>query len=377
MFRLALKMLYGDVAKFIMLIGGLTVCALLMTQQTGVFCGLMRWTTATIRNIDVPIWVCDARVEQVNEVVALRDIEVNRVRSVEGVEWAVPLYWGIIQTRLPNGAFQQVQLTGLDAATLVGRPSRMKEGHVEDLRLPNAVIVDQVCVKKFKSKGLDLKVGDVFEINDKEARVVGICEAEQSFMGQPYVYTTYERALEYVPAQRKMLSFVLAKPREGADPQEVVDRIRQIPGLGAYTSDDFSARTMGWYIKYTGIPVSFGTVVVLGIIVGIAIAGQTFYLFVHENIRHLAALKAMGASNTLLAEMVFLQAFVVGGAGYGLGTGLTALLGNVFTKKGEPPFFLPWEVLAFAAGVIVFICLLAAIIGLTKVFRAEPAVVFR
>ncbi len=377
MFRLALKMLYGDVAKFIMLIGGLTVCSLLMTQQSGVFCGLMMWTTATIRNIDVPIWVCDAKVEQVNEVVPLRDVDVNRVRSVKGVEWAVPLYWGIIQTRLPNGAFQQVQLTGLDSATLVGRPPRMEKGTAEELRLPNAVIVDQVCVKKFKSKGLTLKVGDVFEINDKEARVVGICKAEQSFMGQPYVYTTYERALEYAPPQRKQLSFILVKPRADTPASEVVARIREVPGLAAFTAKDFADQTMGWYFKYTGIPISFGTVVVLGIIVGIAIAGQTFYLFVHENVRHLAALKAMGAGNVLLAEMVFLQAFVVGIAGYGLGTGLTAMLGAKFMTLGEPPFFLPWQVLAFAGGIIVFICLFAAGIGLIKVFRAEPAVVFR
>jgi putative ABC transport system permease protein len=377
MYRLALKMLYGDVAKFIMLIGGLTVCSLLMTQQSGVFCGLMMWTTATIRNVDVPIWVCDAKVEQVNEVVPMRDIEVNRVRSIEGVEWAVPLYWGIIQTRLPNGAFQQIQLTGLDSSTLVGRPPRMTEGNIEDIRLPNAVVVDQITVKKFKTKGLTLKVGDVFEINDKEARVVGICYAEQSFMGQPYVYTTYERALEYVPQQRKMLSFVLVKPRGDVSAAEVVGRIKGIPGLTAFTSDDFKSQTMGWYIKYTGIPISFGTVVVLGIIVGIAIAGQTFYLFVHENVRHLAALKAMGASNALLAEMVFLQALAVGVTGYGLGTGFTAMVGRVFVKIGEPPFFLPWQVLAFAGGVIVFICLFAAGIGLLKVFRAEPAIVFR
>lgn len=377
MFRLALKMLYGDLAKFIMLIGGLTVCALLMTQQSGVFCGLMQWTTATIRNVDVPIWVCDAKVEQVNEVVAMRDIEVNRVRSIEGVEWAVPLYWGIIQTRLPNGAFQQIQLTGLDSATLIGRPPRMTEGNVEDLRLPNAVVVDQITVKKFKTKGLTLKVGDVFEINDKEARVVGICYAEQSFMGQPYVYTTYERALEYVPQQRKMLSFVLAKPRDDVSAEVVVSRIKKIPGLTAFTSEEFQEQTMDWYIKYTGIPISFGTVVVLGIVVGIAIAGQTFYLFVHENVRHLAALKAMGASNALLAEMVFLQAFAVGITGFGLGTGLTAMLGRKFMTFGEPPFFLPWQVLAFAGSVIVFICLFAAGIGLLKVFRAEPAIVFR
>lgn len=377
MFRLALKMLYGDVAKFLMLIGGLTFCSLLMAQQCGVFCGLMRWTTATIRNAGVPIWVCDSKVEQVNEVVALRDIEVTRVRSIEGVEWAVPMYWGIIQTRLRDGSFQQVQLTGLDSTTLIGRPPVMTAGNVEDLRLPNAVIVDQIAVKKFAKKNLELKVGETFEINDKEARVVGICQAEQSFMGQPYIYTTYERALEYAPPQRKQLSFILAKPREGVPMETVVQRIRAIPGLTAYGSDDFANRTIAWYFVNTGIPVSFGTVVILGIVVGIAIAGMTFFLFVHENVRHLAALRAMGASNVTLAEMVFLQAFTVGIIGFGLGAGLTARMGAVFMAKGEPPFYLPWQVLAFTAAVIVFICLFAAAIGLLKVYRAEPAVVFR
>ena len=375
MLRLALKMLYGDVAKFVMLLGGLTFCALLMTQQSGVFCGLMLWTTSTLRNIKVPIWVCDAKVEQVNEVVPMRDIEVNRVRSVEGVDWAVPLYWGLISARLRDGSFQPIQLTGLDSATMVGRPVKMTAGNIEDLRLPN--VVDQIAIKKFKRKGIDLRVGDSFEINDKEARVVGICYAEQSFLGQPYVYTTYERALEYAPPQRKLLSFVLVKPKDGVPAAEVVQRIRKIPGISAFTDVEFNDRTIDWYIKYTGIPISFGTVVLLGALVGIAIAGQTFYLFVHENVRHLAALKAMGAGNTLLAEMVFLQAFTVGTMGFGLGTGLTAIFGNIFLKVSEPPFFLPWQVLAFAGSIIVFICLFSATIGLLKVIRAEPAIVFR
>ncbi|NBU30409.1 MAG: FtsX-like permease family protein, partial [Actinobacteria bacterium] len=74
--------------------------------------------------------------------------------------------------------------------------------------------------------------------------------------------------------------------------------------------------------RNTGIPISFGTVVILGVIVGIAIAGQTFYLFVHDNLRFLAAFKAMGAPNSTLAGMVLLQAFSVGFIGYGIGVGL-------------------------------------------------------
>jgi putative ABC transport system permease protein len=310
-------------------------------------------------------------------VVALRDIEVDRVRSVPGVEWAVPLYWGILEARLKDGSFQQVQLTGLDTATMVGRPAKMTSGSIEDLRLPNAVIIDQVAVKKFKQKGIKVAIGDSFEINDTEARVVGICESEQSFLGQPYVFTTYDRALAFAPKERKMLSFVLVQPKPGVPPAELVERIRKIPGLGAFTSDEFFQHTIQWYIRNTGIPVSFGTVVVLGVIVGIAIAGQTFYLFIHENLRFMAALKAMGAKTGTLARMVFLQAFAVGFVGYGLGVGIAAVFGFGVLKGGEPPFYLPWQILVFTGVVIVFICCFSALIGLLKIIRAEPAVVFK
>ena len=44
--------------------------------------------------------------------------------------------------------------------------------------------------------------------------------------------------------------------------------------LKAYERDDLFWDTIWWYIKNTGIPISFGTVVLMGVIVGIAIAGN-------------------------------------------------------------------------------------------------------
>ncbi len=377
MFGVALKMLFRDRAKYAMLVCGLAFCSLLMTQQTSVFCGLMMWTTATIRNIGAPVWVMDAKVEQVNEVIPMRRIEVERVRSVPGVQWAVPLYLGIEQARLGDGSFQNIQLTGLDTGTLVGRPMKITAGRIEDLRLPDAVIIDQVGVEKFRSRGITLEVGTTFEINDKAARVVAICQSSRSFLGQPYVFTTYDRAMEYAKPQRKQLSFVLAEPQPGVSPEELVSRINLLRGVRAHTADALFWDTIWWYIRNTGIPISFGTVVILGVIVGIAIAGQTFYLFIYDNLRYLAALKAMGARMTTLTAMVLLQAFSVGFIGYGLGVGLTAWFGNAVLAKGQPPFFMPWQVPVFVAVVIVFICSFSAVIGLIKVARLEPAVVFK
>lgn len=385
MFRLALRMLFGDHAKYLMLVSGLTFSALLMIQQSGVFCGLMTWTFASLENMRAPIWITDLKLEQVNDSKPLRDTDVYRVRSVDGVAWSAPLYQGNLQARQIDGTFKQIQLVGIDATTFAGAPAEMIEGNLDDLRLPNTVIIDDFGRERLavglKTRGNETKplvhLGDVFEINDREARVVGICKAARSFMGAPYVFTTYDRALEYAPPQRKMMSFVIAAPAEGQDAGAVAKKIEAATGLKAYTEAEFKASTVWWYVNNTGIPVSFGSVVLLGIIVGIAVSAQTFYSFVNENIRHFGALKAMGASNGILAGMLLLQSFSVGIIGYGLGAGLTSIFAQHSMKSQQPPFYLPYYIPWAVAGVIVLICSFAAILGIIKVARLDPAVVFR
>ena len=92
MLDLALKMLLGDRAKYIMLVSGLTFAALLMTEQAAIFCGIMQWSGSTLDNVGAPIWVVDPMVEQVNDTEALRDTDLHRVRSVEGVAWGGAVY---------------------------------------------------------------------------------------------------------------------------------------------------------------------------------------------------------------------------------------------------------------------------------------------
>jgi putative ABC transport system permease protein len=377
MYRLALRMLLGDRAKYVMLVGGLTFAALLMTQQCAVFLGLLSWTTSHMRNMRASIWVVDPKVEQINEIKPLRDTDVNRVRTVTGVAFAVPLYTGVIQARVADGTFKPIQMVGLDATTLVGRPPRVLSGRLEDLRLANTVMIDELAVERLSRPGHKLGIGDTFEINDREARVVGICRTDRHFFGYPYVYTSYDQALQFAPRTRKMLSIVLAEPAPGWTAARTARQIEQETQLRAYTEDEFKTATVKWFFRNTGIPASFGTTILLGFIVGMAVSGQTFYSFVLENLRHLGALKAMGASNGLLARMLLVQAMTVGLIGYGLGVGLTALFGVAVLKNGQPPFLLPYQLPLFTLIVILLICAFAALLGIRKIYKLEPAVVFR
>lgn len=378
MLRLALKMLFGDHAKYLMLISGITFATILMTQGAALFAGLMSWTSSTLRNVRSEIWVADAKVEQIGDTKPLRDVDVNRVRSVDGVAWAAPVFQGNMQARLTDGSSKLVTLIGIDATTLAGAPVTMVEGTLDDLRLPNTVIIDEFGVERLgEALGRKLVVGDVFEMNDREARVVGVCKAVRSFTGGPYVYTTYDRAMQYSPPQRKMLSFILAAPSAGLSANEVSARIAAETGLRAYTENEFMWSTIWWYVVNTGIPINVGVLVLLGFIVGVAISGQTFYSFVLENTRNLGALRAMGASTPKLCAMLVLQSLAVGMIGYGIGLGVVALMGNGALRLGKVPFLLLWQIPVGALIAVLFICIFSALLGILRVARLEPAIVFR
>lgn len=372
----ALKMLFGDRAKYLMLLCGLTFCVMLIVQQGSIFWGLMIWSQSGITNLNVQIWVTDPNISQVAEVKPIATTTVERVRSVPGVDWAMPLYRGVHRARFATGEYHQITLMGLDAATLIGRPAQMQEGNIEDLRTPDAVVVDQWAVERMGGPDV-IKIGTVFEINDKKARIVGIAHVQKDFQNIPSIYTTFDRAVAYAPAERRMLSYVLAQAREGEPVEEVTRRIREQTGLGAFTQEDFGWKTIQWVLKNTGIGVNFGTTILLGFIVGMAIAGQTFYLFTVENLRQFGALKAMGAGTATLARMIILQAFTVGLIGYGVGIGLATLFGHIAAANGRLPFSETWPLLALVFVSLLTICTFSATISIIKLIRLEPAIVFR
>jgi putative ABC transport system permease protein len=190
------------------------------------------------------------------------------------------------------------------------------------------------------------------------------------------VYTTYSQAKQFVPQERKVLSYVLAKAEPGLDPKMVAQRITKRTGLGAKTSAEFQEMTILYYLKYTGIPVNFGITALLGFLVGTAIAGQTFYNFTLENLKQFGALKAMGTSNARIVGMILLQATVTGLLGYGLGTGLGSLFG-VAIRGTELAFNTNWRLLPITGGAVVLICILSSILSVRRVIVLEPAIVFR
>jgi putative ABC transport system permease protein len=376
---IAWQMLTGDRAKYLGLIFAIAFSTFLMSHQTSIFCGLMNRTRSQILDVhDASIWVMDPKTQYLDEVKALPEQDLYRVRGVSGVKWAEPLFKGTARAKAhTDGKFRAVILMGVDDTSLVGAPRSMAMGAFDALQQPDSIVIDRVGYKFFFPDE-PLQLGKQLEMNDRIVRVVGICNSSAPFVNLPVVYARYSLAADLVGQERNLMSFVVAKAEAGLDDATAARRIAQATGLRALTAEQFGWETIVYYIRNTGIPINFGITVSIALIVGTVVAGQTFYLFVLENLKQFGALKAIGVTNWRITGMILLQALVVGAIGYCIGIAMTAAFfeatKNNLDLRG---FYLLPQVMIGVAIAVMLIVFLASVISVRRVAVLEPAVVFR
>jgi len=378
MLWIAIRMLTGDKQKFYGLVFGIAFSTLLITQQLTIFVNLVERGASGVYNVPAAdIWVMDevSRTTDVN--FPMPSTALDKVRSVPGVEWAVPHLRANASVRSGDGDLEGVSVIGVDDATLIGLPKRMAQGSADVLSSPDSVIIDDVGTTRMFESGQS-PIGQRLELNDQRAVIRGIADAIPSFTSQVTLYTKYSRALNYVPGTRNRMSFVLVGTSDGVAPLELTQRITDLTGLRARTRDQFAQDGVDFIIQNTGIPLNFGITVMLGFIVGVAIVGLTFSLFIRDNIKQFGALKAIGVTNAKIRGMVASQAALVGLVGYGLG--VLGTVGFIWGFSGNPTFkgfYIPWQVPLVSLAAVALILALTGWLALRNVLKTEPASVFR
>ncbi|HYE62509.1 MAG TPA: ABC transporter permease [Phycisphaerales bacterium] len=374
MVHVALRMLFGDRAKYLTLVLGLAFAALLMNQQGAIFMGLLNQATGPLQNVTQPdLWVTDPGTKWVAEYRSLSDQKVGRVRSVPGVEWAEPFFnaWAVVE--LKNGDFKRVQLMGVPRTTLVGRPAVVTRGRIEDLWIPDAIMVDENSAPMLGNP----EIGDVLKMNDRRALVVGFCKAKRGFESNAIVYTTFDRAQEYSPVGRKRTSYILVKVKPDADVATVQAEINRIADVAAFTPQEFRKRSIEFIVTATGIGVNFGITITLGFVVGVLLSASVFYQFTLENLRHFAVLRAMGTQTRALVGMVLVQALVVAVVGYGIGAGVAGAFAIMSQKiESDLATYFPWQLLVGSFFATLFTIGVGSLLSLRRVLRINVGTVF-
>jgi putative ABC transport system permease protein len=375
----AVKMLTGDTVKYVGMVFGVAFSTLLISQQGSIFLGLVRRSSTAVMDVrDANIWVMDPRVTNIDGSAPLPDTDLFRIRGVQGVQWAAPFLKQTTTIKTSDGRLESASLFGVDDSSLAGLPPEVVVGDAQALKAPGAVMFDKAGFK-FVFKDVPFTPGMSIELNDSRAVIVGLVNSGALFSSQVSIFTRYSAAKNFAAGGRNRMSFVIAKSNATSAPEEVSKSITEATGLKALTREGFAKANSDYIIGNTGIPISFGTVVALGIIVGIVVVALTFTLFIRDNIKQFGALKAIGVSNGKLVKMVLLQGFLVGTLGYFIGLGLAAFLvkGGADNAPALRGFYIPWQVAVFALGVVSVIIITSGMLALRKVLTTDPASVFR
>nr|WP_220810617.1 ABC transporter permease [Cupriavidus sp. UME77] len=372
--KLAYKLLVNDRAKFTGLLVGITFAVFLMIEMTSLFAGVLNRSSSTVYNIGASIWVMDPAVNTVANTIGMPDYVLDAVRSIEGVKFAVPLYSGGALVRLRSGTYQPVTVVGIDDASLFGRPDVLN-GRIEDIYAENAFLV----VKDAEFDKLENPaVGTEFEINDNRGVIVGIAQVSTTgLFGVPTLYTTYQRAIQYLPTTRYTISYILVEPKSMADVTRIQQEVQRL-GYRALTKAQFIQRISDFYKYKTGLGTNILLMTVISFIVGLSISGQTFYTFILENLEKFGALKAIGAKGHELVAMIVFQAAFTALTGYGLGIGLCAILISL-ARLRIPDYaaMITFYNLGLALVMVIVIAAVSGYIGVRKVLRIEPFDIFR
>jgi putative ABC transport system permease protein len=372
--QIAYKLLINDRPKFAALLVGITFAVFLMIEMTSLFAGILSRSSSTVINIGASVWVMDPAVQTVANTIPLPDYVLDEVRSIPGVRYAVPLYSGAALIKLRDGTYQAANVIGLDDTSLFGWP-QMLTGNIEDIFAENGFI----AIKDAEFYKLENpQIGTEFELNDHRGVIVGIARvASSALFGVPTLYTTYSRALQYIPNSRFTMSYLLVEPKSPADVAAIKARVTAA-GYLALTRDEFVQKISDFYMYKTGIGTNMMLMTLISFIVGLSISGQTFYTFILENIDKFGALKAIGAKGSELVEMILFQATFVALTGYGFGVGLCAAL--IWIARSHLPDYaamITYGNLAMAFVMVVIIAAISSYVGVRKVLRIEPFDIFR
>lgn len=376
---LALKMLIGDRAALAGVLFGIFLATLLISQQSAIFLGLIKRSYRIVS--DTPqanVWVIDPATQSEERVRTIPKDRVNVVRSISEVAWAVPFSLTLLPIVTSTGIYDVGIVFGIDDATLIGVPLEMLEGHVEDLHRKGGVIIDTYSANGALAKKLPngsiqpIKIGDELEINRRRTVVVGIVKPTQGFYPQPIIYMTNSLYAQLNPAAKTHVSFILVKITPDADVKTVIKKINEHKGLLALTSDQMASRIMKTFLE-TGILINFILSVILAFIVGLSIAGQTFYMMTEHNLTYYALIKALGGTKAMILKMIALQVILIGCVGFCLGIIFTLLWGMAI-KDTTLAFHFPWQLFVFTGVVIISICLFTAGLSIRKVFAIDPKI---
>ncbi len=289
------------------------------------------------------------------------------IKQVKGVKSIAPLLFFTATVNVPDNT-ASMHLVGYDPATGKGGPPEMVAG--DTLRNDDQIILDYTFAAKYK-----LKVGDKLPIRDDTLTVAGLCEGTNLFVIQ-FAFITLSKARDLLGFQSILSCFqVMVEP--GSDLLAVAANIRAVSSdIAVYDRVTFLNNNI--HEAESGVMPLLYVVALIGAVVLTALLSLILSVYVLEQQKDYAIMKALGAPTGFIPGIVIQQALMLAASGLVI----ALLLFNPMldaVKRFSPTISAEStasQVLIVAAGLFI-ISLLSTILPLLRQRRIYPLDVFR
>lgn len=354
-------------------LAGVVFAVVLVNVEVGILAGFIANSSTFIDRMPADLWVMALGTRNFDQPFPISETAVQRVRSFDDVEWAETLFASWSNWKLPDGTQEVVQIIGLPEEGHLPIPWEVHPPEARRLIEHDGVIIDEAE----RGRLMVTEINQVAELIGDRVKVVGFTRGLRSFTTSPYVLMRFNQARRLFNMGIGGVAYVLVKAREGTDPKDLRNRLRQhLPNFDVLTRKEFRMRTWSYWLFGTGVGTGFMISALLGFCVGGAVVGQVLYAMVVEQRAEFGVLKAVGAGNGFLCRIVFGQAILIGLVGYALGFAVTIPVKEAVVSVGTP-FHLFWQLIAGGFLATMTVCIGSAGIPVLKVFELEPALVFR
>ena len=379
MYWLALKMLFHQKVRLLITLVGITISAVLALVEVAIYLGMMGNATAVIRHTDADLWVASKNIQSFDFALPFPSERINQVRAFSDVLWAEKLLlsWGFI--KLANGGREQVQIIGFNPDSGIGSPWNMQEGQPGDVKGGNYMILDKTSEQRLGHLATGTQWELSFVNKEHSLKLVGLSQGIKSFTTAPVVFTSYNELSRFLAdaGWGDQTAFIVGKLKNPAAVDAVASALRTaLRDNDVYTRDEFIRKTVMYWTVQTGMGMAFFLTAALAMIIGGTVVGQTIYASTLEHLREYGTLKAIGAKNREIYQVVFAQAGINAVSGYAIGAIVVLLLKGGIEKAGVPLALSPslFVALFFA---ILAACMASAWFSVGKIRSLDPVSVFK
>jgi putative ABC transport system permease protein len=358
--------------RFAVTVVGIGFAVFLMVFQGSLLAGFSAAASKLVDSTDSDLWITARGVLCFDfaAILSRRFMEISE--GVPGVQHASRIVIAYAEYRSADGKHHAIALIGADP----GVGSLFPLPYVTDGELalqPHSVLIDQSNAEQLEVTELPLNI----EINEQRATVLRKVTGFSSFLGSPYVFTSYSDAVKYLGIRPEDSMYILLRLQPGYSAEQAKDLLqKRLPEVDVRTQAEFSQQSKLYWLTKTGAGGSILVAAFLGFLVGLVVVSQTMYANTMERLEEFATLKALGASKWFVMRIVLTQAILYAGVGSLLGLLVsqpTIHLARTFISWMITPLWVPVAVLFLT----LIMCVLAAVMSIKAALNVEPARVFR